>query len=99
MALVVKNPPTNAGDMKVTGSSPGSGRSPGGEHGNALQYSCLENPIDREAWQAIVCVHHTQLTRVQWGKLPKKNKIREKKSLPCGMFDKNQNFVFGCRHL
>ena len=33
------------------------------------------------------------------GKLPKKNKIREKTSLPCGMFDKNQNFVFGCRHL
>ena len=41
----------NAGD---TGLIPGSGRSPGGGHGNPLQYSCLENPIERGAWQAIV---------------------------------------------
>ena len=40
--------PTNAGDRKV--SIPGSGRSPGGDHGNPLQYPCLENPIDRRAW-------------------------------------------------
>ena len=46
---VVKNPPANAGDM---GFIPGSGRSPGGGHGNPLQYSCLENPMDGEAWQA-----------------------------------------------
>ena len=51
MALVVKNPPANAGD---TGSIPGLGRTPGGGHGNPLQYSCLENPMDREAWRAAV---------------------------------------------
>ena len=51
---VVKNLPTNAGDARGTGSIPGSGRSPGGGHGNPLQYSFLENPRDRGAWQAIV---------------------------------------------
>ena len=48
---VVKNPPANAGD---TGPIPGSGRSPGGVHGNPLQYSCLENPMERRVWQAII---------------------------------------------
>ena len=48
---LVKNPPVNAGD---TDSTPGSGRSPGGWHSNLLQYSCLENPMDRGAWQATV---------------------------------------------
>ena len=48
---MVKNMPINAGD---TGSSPGSGRSPGEEDGNLLQYSCLGNTIDRGAWWAIV---------------------------------------------
>ena len=48
---VVKNPPANAGD---TGSIPGSGKSPGEGNGNPLQYSCLENTMDREVWQAIV---------------------------------------------
>ena len=43
-----------AGDEGDSGSVPGSGRSPGGEHGNPLQYSGLENPMDREAWQAMV---------------------------------------------
>ena len=54
VALVVKNPPANAGDIRNAGSTPGSGRSPGGAHGNSLQYSCLENPMDRGACQAIV---------------------------------------------
>ena len=45
---VVKNLPANAGDM---GLIPGLGRSPGGGNGNPLQYSCLENPMDRRAWQ------------------------------------------------
>ena len=54
MALVVKNPPVNAGDARDKGSSPGSGRSPGEGNGNLLQYSCLENPMDRGAWWAIV---------------------------------------------
>ena len=51
---VVKNPSANAGDTRDTGSVPGSGRSPGGGNGNPLQYSCLENPMDRGAWRAAV---------------------------------------------
>ena len=51
---MVKNLPANAGDIRDTGSIPGSGRSLGGGHGNPLQYSCLENPIDRGAWRATV---------------------------------------------
>ena len=50
----VKNPPANAGHGRDMGSIPGSGRSPGGEPSNPLQYSCLENPTDRGAWRAIV---------------------------------------------
>ena len=53
MVLVVKNPPANA-DIGLVGSIPGSRRSPGGGQGNPLQYSCLENPMDRGAWQAVV---------------------------------------------
>ena len=47
---MVKNPPANARGVGDTGSIPGLGRSPGGGHGNPLQYSCLENPTDRGAW-------------------------------------------------
>ena len=54
MTLVVKNPPANAGDVRDAGSIPGSGRSPGGGHDNPLQYSCLESPMDRGAWWAMV---------------------------------------------
>ena len=54
MALVVKNPPANAGGVRDTDLMPGSGRAPGGERGNPLQYSCLENPVDRGAWWATV---------------------------------------------
>ena len=54
MALVVKHPPANAGDIRDMGSIPGSGKTPGGGHGNPLQYSCLENPMDRGTWQAVV---------------------------------------------
>ena len=53
-ALVVKSPPANVRDIKDLGSIPGSGRSLGGGHGNPLQYSCLENPMDRGAWWARV---------------------------------------------
>ena len=52
LVLVVKNLPANAGDIRDTSSIPASGRSPGGGHGNPLQYSCLENPMDRGAWRA-----------------------------------------------
>ena len=51
---VVKNIPASAGDTGDKGSVPGSGRSPGEGHGNPLQYSCLENPMDRGAWEATV---------------------------------------------
>ena len=52
--LLVKNPPASAGDTRDTGLIPKSGRSPGEGNGNLPQYSCLENPMDRGAWQAIV---------------------------------------------
>ena len=51
---MVKKLPANAGDIRDAGSIPGLGRSPGGGHGNPLQYFCLENPMDRGAWQATV---------------------------------------------
>ena len=54
LALTVKNPPASATDLRGSGLIPGSGRSPGGGHGNPLQYSCLENPMNRGAWRAIV---------------------------------------------
>ena len=54
MALVVENLPASAGDLIDTGSIPGLGRSPGGRHGNPLQYSCLENPMNRGACQGAV---------------------------------------------
>ena len=54
VALVVKNPPAHEGDARDRGSIPGSGRSPGGGHSNPLQYSCLENPMDRGAWRGAI---------------------------------------------
>ena len=51
---MVKNPPANAGDIRDVGSTTGSKRSPGRRRGNPLWYSCLENPVNREALQAIV---------------------------------------------
>ena len=54
LALVVKNPPADAGDIRDVGSIPGPERSPGGGNGNPLQYSYLENPMDRGAWWARV---------------------------------------------
>ena len=52
VALVVKNLTANAGDVREARSSPGLGRSPGEWHGNPLQYSCFQNPMDRRAWWA-----------------------------------------------
>ena len=62
-ALVVKNLPAHAGDIRDVGSVPGLGRSPGGGHGNPLQYSCLENPMDRGAWQATI--HRVAMSQTQ----------------------------------
>ena len=64
MVLVVKNLPADAGDIGDTDSIPGLGRSPGGGNGNILQYSCLENAMDRGAWWATVhrlAKHRTRL--------------------------------------
>ena len=63
MALVVKNPPASAGDIRDTGSIPQLGRSPREGSGNPLQYSCLENPIDRGSWEA--AVHGVAKSRTQ----------------------------------
>ena len=54
VALVVKIPHTSEGNIRDVGSIPGSGRSPGGGNGSPLQYSSLENPVDRGAWRATV---------------------------------------------
>ena len=51
---MIKNAPAHAGDIRDVGWIPGSVRSPGEGHGNPLQYSCLENPMDRTAWQVMV---------------------------------------------
>ena len=64
--LVVKNPPANAGDTRDAGLIPGLGRSPGGGHGCPLHYSCLENPMDRRAWQATVHRVAKSWTRLKW---------------------------------
>ena len=63
VVLVVKNLPANAGDIRDTGLIPGLGGSPGGGHGNPLQYSCLENLMDRETWRTIV--HRVAKSRIQ----------------------------------
>ena len=63
VALMVKNPPANAGD---TDSIPGLRRSPGGGHGNPLQYSCLENPMDRGIWQATIHKVSKSQTGLKW---------------------------------
>ena len=54
IVLVVKKQPANAADIRDMGSIPRSRRSSGGGHGSPLQYSCLENPVDRGAWRATV---------------------------------------------
>ena len=67
MALVVKNVLANAGDLRGKGLIPGLGRSSGGGNGNPLQYSCLENPMDRGAWQ--VTVHWVAKSQTQMKRL------------------------------
>ena len=66
VALVVKNLPSNAGDIKRHGLMPGLGRFSGEENGNPLQHSCLENPMDRGAWWAAVHGVTQSWTRLKW---------------------------------
>ena len=65
---MIKNQPANAGDVRDASLIPGSGRSPGGGHGNPLQYSCLENPMDRGAWWATT-VHGVAKTQTRLKRL------------------------------
>ena len=67
VVLVVKMLPVNIGDIRDTGLIPGLGRSPGGGHGNPLQYSCLENPMDRGTWWATV--HGVTKSGTHWSDL------------------------------
>ena len=62
---MVKNPPANARYVRGTGLIPGSGRSHGGGHVNPLQYTCLENPMDRGAWWATVHGFAQNLTQLK----------------------------------
>ena len=87
VVLVVKNLPAKAGDIRDMGSIPGSGRSPGGGHGNPLQYSCLENSMDRGAWQALSIglqrIGHDTHTITLWGDTL--NKIDESRAILGGV--------------
>ena len=69
LALVVKNPPANARNVRDVGSIPVLGRSPGRGRGKPLQYFCLENPMDREAWCAMVWSIESQKTGHGWSNL------------------------------
>ena len=60
-----REPPANTEDVRDVGSLPGSGQSPGGGHGNTVQYSCLENPMDRGAWRAAVLGVAKRWTRLK----------------------------------
>ena len=74
---MIKNPPANAGNARDTGSIPGLGRSPREGNGNPFQYSCLENPMDRGAWWAII--HGVTQSDTTEHKKEKRKKEKESK--------------------
>ena len=76
--LVVKNLPAKAGNVRDAGLIPGSGRSPGGGHGNPFQYCCLENPMDRGAWRTVHRVAKSQTQLKQLSMHAHNNKSNEK---------------------
>ena len=82
LSLVVKNAPANAGDIRDAGSVSDSGRFPGGRRGNPLQYSHLENPVDRGAWRAAVHRVTERWTR------PKRLSLQA-----CGMMRRNVQWI------
>ena len=77
VALVVKNLPTNAGNIRDTGSIPRSGRSPRVGNGNPFQYSCLENPMDRGAWRDTI--HSVTKSQIQLKQLSVNSGYRNRK--------------------
>ena len=85
VVLMVKNPPANAGDVRDPGSIPGLRRSPGGGHGNPLQYSCLQNPMDRGAWWATVHRVEKSQTRLKGLSIHTGTGV----GVPCAMFAKS----------
>ena len=96
MALVVKNLPANAGDIRDEGSSSGSGRCPAGGHGNPLQYSHLENPMDRGIWPATVhraTKSQTRLKRLSTQHILPGSEVRgiEELSSPMRLLDLSNN--------
>ena len=88
VVLVVKNLPDNAGDIRDPGSIPGLGRSPGEVHGNP-QYSCLENPVDRGAWQATVHRATQSWTWLKWQSTPKPTVVTYCSEKKKGSFQNN----------
>ena len=79
MALVVKKPPANVGDIRDMGSIPGLGRPLGEGNGNPLQYSCLENPMDRGAWRATVHGVAQSWTQLKWLSMQRHSCLRNKR--------------------
>ena len=87
VALVVKNPPANAGDIKDAGLIPGLARFPGGGHGNPLQWSYLGNPMDRGTWRATVLrvfKGQTLLKRLSMQHVPANKPLNRHRCLKCG---------------
>ena len=91
VALVVKNPPANAGDVRDACSIPGLGRSPGGGLGNPVQYSYLKNPMDRGAWQAVVLGVEKSWTRLK--RLSTAHLWRERNEGWCHLFPVSAAFL------
>ena len=86
VVLVIKNPPAKAGDVRDTGSIPGSGRSPGGGHGKPRLYSCLGNSTDRGAWWDTVHRVTKSLTRLKWLTHPPGLSVTAHRSCCSGVF-------------
>ena len=93
---VVKNLPASAGDARDTGSIPGSGRSPEGGNGNPLQYSCLENPMNRGArWAA---VHRVTKSQTQLSKSARINELARRNPFTMYVYIRYHNVHFNVLH-